>query len=57
MTKTKQAEYNVRFKLGFDLEWAYSPRGKKLVSASKPGFKTVWATNLISLEKLLTNNQ
>lgn len=51
-TKTQQAERNIR-NLGYSIEYCRSPRGNKLCKAIMDGHKTIFATNLISLEKLI----
>ena len=52
MTKTQISERQIKG-LGYSIEYCVSPRGNKLCKAIKEGQKTIYATNLISLAKLV----
>lgn len=51
MTKTQAAEYNLTRHLGYTIEWTISPRGSKICKAIKEGFKTIYSTNIMKLNK------
>ena len=48
--KNKIAERHL-IKLGYSIEWVYSPRGTQICKAIKGGYKTVYARTLIKLEQ------